>query len=391
MEAETCMTVQGPLPPIPAKRRRRSLADRAGRGFLMLLLPVAVGLQRLAAAHPQDVENVYSRVFYPLLSEAQSHLSGALPLSLAELLIVALLLLAGLRVGFVWWSAWRRRMGRWRAVRTLAGDALALAGALYFSFLVLWGLNYQRLPFASSVGLPVEPTPASELELLCVELTEEANQLRVGLPEDPAGVMRFSDGLPGVLARAELGYAAAARRYPILEGRGERPKPAFASPLLSYLGVTGIYCPFTGEAYVNATVPPPEVPFCASHELAHQRGFAREDEANYLGYLACRFHPDADFRYSGTMVAASYALSALLGVDREPAVAVAERRSAAVRRDLAALQAWSLRYRTRVTEVSQQVNDTYLRTQGLEDGVASYGRMVDLLLAERRLRGRGVD
>jgi hypothetical protein len=353
----------------------------------MLLLPAAAGLQWLAAAHPQDVENVYSRVVYPPLAGAQSRLSGALPISLAELLLVGLLLAAGLRVGFLGWSTWRRRTGRWRAILTLLGDTLALSGALYFSFLVLWGLNYQRLPFASSVGLRVVPSPPSELELLCVELTEEANQLRVGLPEDEAGVMRLSDGLGGVLSRAELGYDVVARRYPILAGRGERPKLAFASSLLSYLGVTGIYCPFTGEAYVNATVPPPEVPFCASHELAHQRGFAREDEANYLGYLACRSHPDADFRYSGAMVAASYALSALLGVDREPAMAVAERRSPAVRRDLAALHAWSLRYRTRVSEVSQKVNDTYLRSQGLEDGVASYGRMVDLLLAERRQRG----
>jgi len=359
--------------------------------FLMLLLPAAAGLQALAAAHPREVENVYSRTVYPLLAAAQSRVSGALPVSLAELLLVALFLVAGLRVGFVGWSTWRRRTGRWRAVPTLLGDVLALAGALYFSFLVLWGLNYQRLPFASSAGLRVTPSPPSELELLCVELTEEANQLRVGLPEDEAGVLRLQGGLRGVLGRVELGYDAASRLYPILAGPRERPKPAFASPLLSYLGVTGIYCPFTGEAYVNATVPAPEVPFCASHELAHERGFAREDEANYIGYLACRSHPDVDFRYSGAMAAASYALSALAGVDRETAVAVAERRSPAVRRDLAALQAWSLRYRSRVSEVSQKVNDTYLRSQGLEDGVASYGRMVDLLLAERRLRGRAGD
>ena len=55
--------------------------------------------------------------------------------------------------------------------------------------------------------------------------------------------------------------------------------------MLSYLGISGIFIPFTCEANVNATLPDWEIPFTACHELAHQRGFAREDEANYVGYL----------------------------------------------------------------------------------------------------------
>jgi hypothetical protein len=357
--------------------------------LLILLLPVAAGLQWLAAAHPRDVEMLYSRVLYRLLGGLLGRLTGDLPFSVAELLIAAFLLVVALRTCVIVGSAWSRRIARRHAALILAGDALAAAGVAYFAFLVLWGLNYQRLPLATSLALPVAPTPFRELELLCVELTERANQLRVGLSEDPAGVMRSPGDLRGVLLRAELGYVLAARLDPILEGGGGRPKPALLSPLLSHLGVTGIYSPFTGEAHVNATVPAPQVPFSAAHELAHQRGFAREDEANYLGYLACRLHPDADFRYSGAMAASSYSLGALAQVAGELAVAVAERRSPAVRRDLAALDAWSELYHSRVTEVSHQVNDAYLRTQGLADGMASYGRMVDLLLAERRARGRG--
>jgi hypothetical protein len=156
---------------------------------------------------------------------------------------------------------------------------------------------------------------------------------------------------------------------------------------LSRIGITGIYFPFTGEPNVNTTVPDVELPFSAAHEVAHQRGFAREDEANYIGYVACRFHPDADFRYAGLLAASHYALSALHALDPAAAARVQAGRSAPVLRDEGALRAWTDRYRGRANEAGRRVNDAYLKTQGQADGVRSYGRMVDLLLAERRSRG----
>ena len=133
-------------------------------------------------------------------------------------------------------------------------------------------------------------------------------------------------------------------------------------------------------------MPEPDLPFAISHELAHQRGFAREDEAGYVGYLACRFHPDGDFRYSGALAASVYALNALASVDRAAQRDLAKRRSPAVERDLRALQEWADRHRGRFFKVSRSVNDAYLRSQGQEEGVRSYGRMVDLLIAEHRPR-----
>ena len=113
---------------------------------------------------------------------------------------------------------------------------------------------------------------------------------------------------------------------------------------MSYLGIGGIFIPFTCEANVNATLPDWEIPFTAAHELAHQRGFAREEEANYVGYLACRAHPDRDFQYSGTFRAALYALSALGQVDRAAYGRMRGRVTAPLGRDLAALAAWHRRY-----------------------------------------------
>ncbi|MFN8548796.1 MAG: DUF3810 family protein [Candidatus Eisenbacteria bacterium] len=72
--------------------------------------------------------------------------------------------------------------------------------------------------------------------------------------------------------------------------RVDLPRPKFPQPLgelLSRCGINGIYIPFTGEAAVCAP-PEPEQPFVMAHEMAHQRGIAREDEANFTSWLACR-------------------------------------------------------------------------------------------------------
>lgn len=173
---------------------------------------------------------------------------------------------------------------------------------------------------------------------------------------------------------------------PVLEGASAPAKPVLVSTALSYLGISGIFSPFTGEANVNMTLPEPDVPFAACHELAHAHGFAREDEANYVGYLACTRHPDADFRYSGLLAASVYAMNALARVDRDGHAELDARRASGVRRDLAALTAWAERYRGPAERVSQAVNNAYLKSQGQKEGVRSYGRMVDLLIAEERTR-----
>jgi hypothetical protein len=137
---------------------------------------------------------------------------------------------------------------------------------------------------------------------------------------------------------------------------------------------------------VNALLPHSELAWSAAHERAHAAGWAREDEASFLAWQACRDSDDPDARYSGALVASLYAVGALAGVAPERARALSDGRSPAVRRDIEAIQAYVRRYEGRLARASDRVNDAFLRSQGEARGVQSYGRMVDLLLAERRAR-----
>jgi hypothetical protein len=345
-------------------------------------------VQWLAGRAPDVVERLFSRGLYPRLGGAIGCVSALVPFSVAEVGLVAAVLAA------IFWTARRlvdgvRRSAVASAALALLADVLLAAGATYVVFLVLWGFNYRRLPFATVAGLDARPGTVAELQELTASLVAEADGFRADVGEDAAGVMKLHGGPEAAWRSVAAGWEAASRRTPALAGRCARPKLAFLSPVMARFGITGIYSPFTGEPHVNATLPDPDLPLSAAHEVAHARGFAREDEANYLAYLACRSSADPDLRYAALLGASLSAQNALYGVDRGAYAWIESGRSPAVRRDIAALVAWSRRYEGPATAVGEKINDAYLKAQGEKAGVRSYGRMVDLLLAERRGRAAG--
>ena len=348
---------------------------------------VVVAGRLLAARHPETVEHLYARRVFPALARLVTAATGWLPFSLSETIVMAgVIAIAGAGLHTLVRARWRR----WTAAGVLSGIA-RLAAVLALAVLVFdlaWGYNYDRASVASLLRYDLAPAPPADLAAMAADLLGQAAALREGLPEDGAGAFRLTDGRRGALERAARGYTAPAlaQRLPVPD-LSAPPKLVLLSPVMSYLGIGGIFIPYTCEANVNATLPDWEIPFTAAHELAHQRGFAREDEANYVGYLACRAHPDRDFQYSGTFRAALYSLAALAQADRASYDRLRGKVTPSLARDLAALAAWHRRYASRLGEVQERVNDAYLRTQGQADGVRSYGRMVDLLLAERRAAG----
>jgi hypothetical protein len=358
---------------------------------LLAALPAALALQWAASQAPETIERLYAAALYPKLAPALAWATGFVSFSIGEALIAA-----GIAATVGWLVGLVRRIRASKGRRwVLAGGgllrALSSAGLLYLAFLLLWGLNYHRPPLAVIAGLGQATTAVAldELEGLCRELVSAANEARAGMAEDDRGVGRLAGGVHSALARSIRAARGASERYAALRGPFAPPKRVLLSTGMSYLGLSGIYMPFTAEANVNVIVPDSQLPFTASHELAHQGGIAPEDEANFLAYVACVRSPDADFRYSGALNAGLYALHALSQSDAERARRASAMWSPAVRRDLAALTEWNERYRGPAETAARVVNDAYLKAQGVDEGVRSYGRMVDLLILERRARPPG--
>jgi hypothetical protein len=248
--------------------------------------------------------------------------------------------------------------------------------------MLLWGFNYQRLSFDKIANLRVKNESKEKLYELCESLIVKANDLRIGLDENSQGVMVEKKGYKDIFKREEEGYREVSKKYKELSGDFGKPKPILFSEYLCYTGITGIYIPYTGEANVNVKIQDFMLPCTAAHEMAHQRGFAREDEANYIGYLACMSSPYKDFKYSGVMLAAIYSMNQLSNVDYEGYKTLQEKYSEPVKRDLKADNEFWDKYSGSVEKVSNNINNRYLKSNGQAEGTKSYGRMVDLLLAE---------
>nr|WP_242826504.1 DUF3810 domain-containing protein [Caldisalinibacter kiritimatiensis] len=205
---------------------------------------------------------------------------------------------------------------------------------VYFMFITMWGLNYHRLSFGEISGLNTSKASIDELELLCEVLINRTNRLREKVTENENGIMTFSYQKSMLYKRSKIGYNKVSDIFPELSGNYGIPKGVFLSEALCYMGITGIYFPFTGEANVNTKTPAPMLPATICHEMAHQRGFAREDEANYIAYLTCNMHPDIEFKYSGNLLALIHSMNALYKYDRDRYIELAKKYTDKVYRDL---------------------------------------------------------
>ena len=356
------------------------------RQLLLLLLPLSVLLSLWGKANPDWVERHYATKIYPVLSQTISSLTGWLPCSVAEICILALILT------FVWLLIRLVRGLRNRAVRN--SDVLvrffssvgAILSVLYFLFVLNCGLNYSRYSFTYYSGLTIRPSSSEELEALCSELIETVNELRPQMTEDDSGVVTLTASPFATAKKTQEAFSVLSQRYAVLKGRYAQPKPVLFSFLMSYTQITGFFFPFTFEANVNILAPDHTVPATMCHELAHLRGFMREDEANFLGYLACMASEDPELRYSGAMLALLHSMNSLYSADYEAFCRLSERYDSGVVRDFAYNNWYWQQYEGTVAEVSDKINDTYLKVNHQTDGVKSYGRMVDLLLADYRAR-----
>lgn len=365
--------------------------SKAGRATWVALAAAGVAgvLRWIAGARPEWTETLYSRGLYPWVRSVQSALSGLSPWSVGELVLVALLTFVVVRGVLLVRALLRREATRLeRLLRDLLGLARLLSW-IWVAYVFTWAFHYARLPYAHGTGLDVRPAELGELEAAAREWLERARELRATLKEDANGVVALDTDLASVRARLAAAYERAGELDERLAGPAPVVRNALASPLMTLGGISGIYWPFTGEPHVNSLPPAPQRLFSALHEVAHERGFAREDEANYIAVHVGSTSGDAELAYSVSLMAYLNLHRSLAAADAEKAAQLAKERSDGIQRDSTALaEFWKPKSKAaaRVREVSTTMNDTYLKAQGQVHGVRSYGRMVDLLLAERRPR-----
>lgn len=351
---------------------------------IQLLLIVLAGccyvITRFYPIDPMFIETSYSTGWNQAFIQRFSQLTGLIPFSLFECLIYLAVLT--LLIAFLYYLFQIIHHPHQRLTLFIKGflQLMTAFSIGYLIFLLFWGMNYHRASLETSFSLSTTTHSKEELIELYTHLIEMANEVRPLVDENEDGVFKAFTDYRGVFKRASLGYVEASKTYPVLSGNYGDPKPILASNWLNYTNITGIYSPFTAEANVNIATPDSTLLFTTMHEMAHQRGYAHENEANFIAFITCLSHPDADFIYAGYLSALSYTNVALAKVDRETLIQLNEQLDESVRRDLRYVTAFWSQYEGKVEETFQSMNQSYLTFNGVSDGVQSYGRVVDLLL-----------
>ncbi|MDF2612727.1 MAG: hypothetical protein K0S71_513 [Clostridia bacterium] len=351
----------------------------------LLFFPITLLLNYLFSISPYISESIYSLKLNKAFIQVLSKLTGAFPFSLAELSIYGVTLLALVYMIHTLLKLLDHKHSPITVLFNSLLSILAASSVFYFLFMSMWGFNYLRPRLGDTLGIHVTRYTTSELAELYSYLIDEVNALSEQTLKDADGNTILDGGYKSAFERASLGYNEAAKAFPMLKGTYGSPKPILISKLMNYTGIAGIYFPFTGEANVNITLLDPAIPSTTLHEMAHQRGYANEDECNFISFLSSSMHPDVDFKYSGYLLALSHTSSALARDNAPLLHQLNQRLSPYVLQDITNQYGFWKQYEGTVEALSSKVNDTYLKANGVSDGEKSYGRMVDLLLGYYKL------
>lgn len=309
----------------------------------------------------------------PLVRGLLAHLTNLLPCSLAELLLI----LSPLWIFLLFRAGIRKYADTWRAVGRFCLLILSAVALVLSLFTLGFAPAYRGSGLDEKLGIERRAVSKEELYETAVILAEAVNQ--------EAEVVLYEDGgfsvMPYDFGEMNDRLLDAYKTVPVADRLYSRLKPVLLSKPMSYTHITGVYTFFTGEANLNVYFPDYTLPFTAAHELAHQRGIAREDEANFMAFLACQASEYSYIRYSGYLNLFEYVAGQLWSADPELYRDVYAMLLPSVRGELRAYSEFFDQFRDSVAgNISESVNDTFLTIHGTE-GVKSYGMVVDLAVA----------
>ena len=321
--------------------------------------------------------NFYNRYPAAFLRGAFALLTAVFPCSLGE----ALVIFSPILLVYIVIYANKHYTKNWLDVGKFLVILLSVASLFFTTFALNFGAGYHTSSVDKLLELDRRDVSADELRETAEYLVEEINKYTdsLGILDSGSSVMPYGyDTMSRKLLNA---YDKVCDEYAFVSRFPSRIKPVMLSEPWTYTHISGIYTYFTGEANINTNFPDYTLPYTAAHEMAHQRGIAREDEANFVAFLVCAASDDEYIRYSGYLNLYEYVASALYSADKEAYSAVRAELSPVARKEMSAYSAFFDKYRENVAaNVTESVNNAYLTIQGTP-GTKSYGMVVDLAVA----------
>ena len=319
----------------------------------------------------------FFRAIARFLSNLLGFFTGILPIPASELMI------GGLVLGSLGWLILTLRRRDGRALLQGLCRLLWVGCAAVFLFVFLYGVHHTAPSLATQMGLEVGKYSTAQLEALVAQTVEQVNALAHQMPRDEEGTCDFGRFRP-MAKQVSAEYIRLANEYAVFDRSraGLVKRSLFGGRIMSYVDLAGYYFPWAAESTVSSDVVDTHIPFNIAHETAHAIGIGPEAECNFAAWLACKDSEDLRFRYSGWLLAYIYASNALYASDYEAWYRQYGALCADAVHDLQVLNRSLERFEnTKVNELGSKANDALIKATGQADGIRSYGKVVDLMLA----------
>lgn len=342
--------------------------------YLLFLIVLSVGIH-IFSKNESLVETRYSNSIYPFLSVNLRSISGFVSFSIGDvfyflLAVLLILFLVKLIKSLFLFSKQRHELKKniWRTSFIIL--------FIYIIFNFFWGINYNRQGIAAQLELKSDQYDSVQLLKINHLLLEKVNAIKDTLIRNPASV---NDNVM-LFSIAEEAYRAAALKYGFMNYENPSVKPSLWGWLGNYVGFTGYYNPFTGEAQINNTVPVFLRPFITCHEIAHQLGYAKENEANFVAYLAAKNSNNNSLKYSAYLELFMYANRTLFILDSSSSMRLRNKLSNSVKRDLMQWKTFIKSHENIVEPVISKLYGFFLEKNRQPMGIMTYDEVIGLLI-----------
>jgi hypothetical protein len=275
------------------------------RLFLAFSIIPQIVTVKILSKNSQIVESYYSVKFYPYISKFLRSIFDNFTFSIGDILYIVILTIIVFRtfknIDF-------RKMNF--KIKKVIIDGLGILSVLYFTFHLFWGLNYYRTPLTQKLNLKTNYS-TEDLIKTTKEIILLTNKVHFEITNDTEKVVSSRLNFEDLKKEINNGYENISKKYPFLKYYLSNQKKSLFSTPLSYMGFSGYFNPFTNETQLNWHTPKNSQPITQAHEQAHQLGFAAENEANFIAFLATNENNNVFIKYSALTFALKHCLNDL--------------------------------------------------------------------------------
>ncbi len=340
--------------------------------YLTLLLPVQFILIKIFSFFPNFIEQFYSNGIFIYISTLLRYTFGWIPFSFGDIAYCILIILL---IRFLLKKVLKKSI-LWKQVVLDIGATLSI---VYASFHILWGMNYYRLPLHEILNINDEYTQ-KELIAVSEKLITKANSLHLELEPIDSLPIHIPYSKEEIFQKTIPAYQQLQKTFPSLQYHPKSIKKSILSLPLTYMGFSGYLNPITNEAQVNGLILNYKTPTTSCHEEAHQLGFAKENEANFIAALTTIGYDDLYFKYSGTTFALRFCLNDLYLRNEEKAICLIEKLRPGIRKNYTEVSEFWKSYENPLEPLFKSTYDSYLKANNQPNGIDTYSYVVALLV-----------